>query len=476
MSKATKRIIATITLVIVILLAGASIWWNVHSKEIYAEFETLITKELTETLGTNVKVGSLKINSPITASLRDVVIYDNDDKVIASVEEIVVYYQPLYLLFGNEPIDIISKINLKSPQVYLVQDIDETWNIEDIKMKESDQKTSFKINVFFENGDFYLSMPQGQKEIHKITGRIDFSKWPVADAFLRFNLEPEQDTAFDWRKIFTSTKRSMLKAVVNMEDYSALGSVKLPRIYPGDWQQFLPSDFPVEFKEGLLTDTEISFSYKDKKILYKGNLKLDDLAVEIKYQEIINSTQTILNDNPFIFTKTNAKVIFNNDSVHILDGETALLDEKFSVNGQIDLKEAEPNLDIILSAKNLETNSFFADKGLKGKINLDAYFKGRTSNLDAKAVVSWNEIFYKEQPIKLGEINLSFSNNTLFIEKGNVDFLNSKVLFLGNMNLENFRYALDLSGADLDLSELKGMDVKGIANIDLKSEGELKKP
>ena len=91
----------------------------------------LVQEQAAELLATRVEVGAVSVDSFHSLSLRDLVIYDQQDAVLAKAKSAQVSFSLLSLL--REPsAAAVSKVSLVSPEVWLSQQADNRWNYEAI--------------------------------------------------------------------------------------------------------------------------------------------------------------------------------------------------------------------------------------------------------------------------------------------------------------------------------------------------------
>lgn len=136
----------------------------------------LVQEQAAELLATRVEVGAVSVDSFHSLSLRDLVIYDQQDAVLAKAKSAQVSFSMLSLL--REPsAAAVSKVSLVSPEVWLSQQADNRWNYEAI-IEGGSSRNAFAGKVSVQDGQLTARVQGQQLALTDLQGQLDFAAQP----------------------------------------------------------------------------------------------------------------------------------------------------------------------------------------------------------------------------------------------------------------------------------------------------------
>ena len=136
----------------------------------------LVQEQAAELLATRVEVGAVSVDSFHSLSLRDLVIYDQQDAVLAKAKSAQVSFSLLSLL--REPsAAAVSKVSLVSPEVWLSQQADNRWNYEAI-IEGGSSRNAFAGKVSVQDGQLTARVQGQQLALTDLQGQLDFAAQP----------------------------------------------------------------------------------------------------------------------------------------------------------------------------------------------------------------------------------------------------------------------------------------------------------
>jgi translocation and assembly module TamB len=126
----------------------------------------------------SVSIGKIEWNGGFTVILRDVEVDDVQHRPVAKLPETRVTVNPFMALSSTDK--AISAVAIREPVLYVTQDTQGKWNIQNLMKPSQSDTTPFYGIASVEDGTVVVSLPQGRWEFG-VNGKVDGSHNPVFD-------------------------------------------------------------------------------------------------------------------------------------------------------------------------------------------------------------------------------------------------------------------------------------------------------
>lgn len=175
-SRVKKRVRLFLTFFAVIfLISGFAgwVWWGNHHQEIEDNLRALIIETSAEQLNGRLEIDRLYATFPPAIQLEGVRIIGEDDKTVINSPraEITIHY--LEALRGNFGAGLVDVITLESPQISLIENEQQKWNLESlIKEDSTSSQAHFNLTVKIKDGIVHLERLENVQALLGLEGNI----------------------------------------------------------------------------------------------------------------------------------------------------------------------------------------------------------------------------------------------------------------------------------------------------------------
>lgn len=436
------KVKAKVLLVAVFLLiAAAAVLWQNKSQSVMAAVASALSSELTEVIGTNVQVGPMKIDGLNSVTIEGVSIYDRNDQLLASAEEVSIAVSLWRILQGQASIAAIHAITVVRPVISLSQQADGQWNYEDLLKSKTTNSSEFDFELSLIEGAAMINSHAGQLQLQKINGSMKLDQQSaerIAVSFLH------QDAAAKIQG-FWGGKRGSL-------------TIHADRLALSDYRALLPEDGSIQLIEGTATELEAIVSLSDGKISYAGEARVSDAAINI-------------DDIPV--RDIQGMVTFTDNDLNLFN-TVKVFDQPLKLRGKITTSASEPVLNLTVSSPGFDPTAIAADFPVQGIVAFDASVTGLADNPNVSGHFSFAQAQVYGKTVKDAAIELSYAGQLLQIEDFQGNLLGGKVAARGSIELKEQRYNLHIRGSQLDSAELAAVvpGLSGYADIDIIAVGD----
>lgn len=461
-----KIIIASIIASIAVVLAVGGLWWVNNGQEVFARLEQTLVKEASEAIGTKVTVGQLKLAGLTTAVIHNIVVFSDDGEIMASIEEVSASLSLFSFLKDMEPITMLRQVELKNPRLFLRQADNNRWNIEDLKLKETESSADFTGKIVISGGEVGVSTPLGEWQVRNIAGQADCAKWPETKVKLTFtHLEGGSEA------------KSQAEGTVNTKTGQMSLLAKVPQVYLPNYQKLIPDDIPIIFNDGKIIDIEADFQKDKEKMTYKGQFKIDDAKAKVSAAEFIDGLDAINID------KVRAWVTFDQNSINILEALAEAASQQITAKGKIGISGEKPaldTLDMVVESPGADLSAIFTKEivPVEGAVAFRALFGGSFKEPVVEAQLGLDKGRYEKIAFANAKADLSYRGGVLAVQKAAAETFGGKIDLDGEINLQDEKYSLHLAGRDINMTEASNQigfeEIDGSAQTVLTAKGSLK--
>ena len=344
-----------------------------------------------EYINGSVKLGGITWNGGLTAYLHDVQVYDQQQEQLAQLPQIEIQLRPWLAL--TNPVKAISRIQLDQPQVNIVLEEDQSWNITKL-LKESDsEETPFYGLLDIQQGQLLLQLPSGE---HRFT----------LDALVNGGANPNFAVE---ATLSTGEDRLQLQGLI---DTNGMGSLDLAtdNLNLTSYAATIAYFTNITDTQGAISNFNLKWENDGQRVLLSGEGNLQQVASNIYLQDSWHRME--------------------------MDGFLRIADNVLSLQGfraQLDQQQVE----------------------LDGEINL-AQLDGLDS-IEGRGVLRSKSLAYGDYQVEQVEIPFTADGDNITLEDAHLTYGGGLVQATGNYNIkENILLAtVQVAGVNQSLGDLE---------------------
>lgn len=408
---------------------GGGAYINSQKDTLLQKAVTTIAEQVSEKIGTQVKIGKIKVSELNLAEMKnsglivnDVEIFDKNSELIAKVDEADIKFKLLAL--ADDELGAIDEIDIKGAQLDLKKRDDETWNFSDIK-PSGEGESNFGAKINLSDG--------------KINAEFDGKKISVEE------ISAEADCA-DLDAIETKASAKVLGSQLEMTGtlgakkqivHASLDSADVQKILPYLPEGTLPEN--VEIKTGTVKNPKIHVTRDGNILNYLGSAELSGGAVKVEDTEIENI------DGSATFNKD--EIFFN------ASGQAA--GQAANASGVVRLDTDELFFDVRADAKNFSPSAIIENLGIDGAADVVAHMTGTAKNPQVEAKIFSPAMTYENLSAKNISTKLRYNGETIFLTDLQAETFGGSVEGEAQIQTDDLTYIAHVKAHELDVTQLR---------------------
>lgn len=436
-----KQKVVALLLLIMILIAGGAFWFS-RSQEVTSGAQDMLSAELADALGSMVTVGQVEITSYHAVAIHNITIYDQQSKVLATSENILVSFSPWSILRGQSAVNAISDIRVENPIIQVTQMDDGHWNVEDVLHQGKASQSSLTSKVKLVDGTVIVRVSNANWALEEVNGTLDFIH--------------KQGIDMDLQAIHNGAAIRG-KGTINSQGRSTV-TVKADKLILTEYQGLCPLEGPLKLVGGSGKNIEVTVAYDKGNLEYAGEAQLDRADVDIDNIPMRQVEGGIAFTNKNIYVFANAKVF----------------DQPVDVRGSIRTDASQPILNLKVSSDAFDPSAVGYNIPVSGKLSFKSSITGNTSNPVIVGDVGLAIGRIGEYQTENAKATLHIGDKKLILHQFDADMLGGHVVASGEIQLEKNSYQLQLNGQHIDTKNLVGSmpDISGYVDGDVVVRGE----
>ena len=403
-------------------------------------------------LGTQIKVGAFTLEELNIFSLKDnalivndIEIFDKNSELIAKVDKAEVTFKLLDLSFLDTGAGIVDEINISGAQAFINQREDKSWNVQDIKIKDSGEST-FKAKVNLREGS--------------VTANFDGKNISVNDIILLADCADMN--AID-TKLFAKTLGSEIiatgtvgldKQIIN----ASIDTADILKILPYIPEDILPEN--VEIHGGTATNIVLNILRRGTLLSYSGKASFHGGAVQIEDTEIHGIT------GESTFT----------DSEYNINATAAANGQLAQVSGKIRTDTDELFFDVNAESNYFVPSAIIENIGIDGAASFTAHVFGTVKEPKVDADISSDYLAYQNISARNIKTNLRYVNNAVFLSNIYAESFGGTVTGEAELSAQTLAYNAHVKANGIDISAVRnylenGVEIFGKVDADVALNG-----
>lgn len=427
-------------LIIIIVAAALAVLWQSKSQTFMAAFGDTLSAELTESVGTKVKVDSVEIGAFGSVSAHGIVLADRNDQPIVTADQIIVGFNPFKIITGQSAIEAVNKVTVVNPQLTIKQAEDGRWSIEDLLDSGNKEKSTLNLQLSIVGGTASVSNLSGEWLLQNINGIIDVEQQSLTAIHVALT---HAGATADIKGFWNSTRGSL--------------EIKAQNIALANYQSLVPTDSSLKLLGGTAETAEVILSRGNSQITYAGEAKIDHGAL-------------IIDDIPV--SELQGIITFTDNYLYLFN-TAKVFDQPLKVRGKITTDTTKPVINVAVSSTGFDLSALGNSFPIQGTTAFDATITGVTDNPSINGQFKLEQAQFNGQSMTNIAMDLSYNDGLLTINDLQGQIFNGQVMVQGTVMPETMHYNLHIRGRQLDSANLAEFfpGLSGYADLDVVASG-----
>ena len=377
-----------------------------------------------ELLGVQVDVGSIRIDSLHSLSVKDIAIYDKQAECIARAENARVSFRLLSVL-QEDPVAAVDSVELQHVEAYLVErDSDGHWNFEDIETK-SEGETTFRGKVSVEDA-VVVGRRQGKElTLSQVTASLDMADAPV----MKISAEAENQGA----KVKANGTVDMDRQIVSVEASGLDVKKYLPFLPEGT----IPEN--VKILSGIVQEGKLSLLRQYGTLSLCGEAKYENGTVQVEGTKIENIHGTAS------FTEKDL----------LLSADAESSGQGVHVNGKLRFDMGVPYMDLEARSDSFDPGEILHNLPFHGAVKFQVHVKGVFRNPSVEADLEIPLADVEGISVRDASARVRLEDNTVYVQKLRGGIFGGTVQEgEGELRLDDLGYTAHVKAENLDAEEI----------------------
>lgn len=403
-----------------------------------------------EIIGTPIKIGNAFIESWKLSALDDsalilenVEVFDSKNETMAKVDRAKITLKLLNLYdYGA---GAIEEINIDGVQAFVKKRTDDSWNFNDIKIKDTGEST-FGAKINLTGGTITAEFDDKNIYVEKISASADCADMNA----IATNLTAETLGSFINASGTVGADKQIINAVIDTADIS--------KILP-----YLPADIipeGVEIHGGFAKNIAMNIYRRGEVLSYSGFTNFSDGAVKVEKTEIENIGGTV--------TFTDAQ--YNIDASAMANGQPA------TVKGTIRTDTDEMYFDIVAESDGFAPSAVIENLGIDGAAAFTAHVFGTANNPKVEAEINSDYLGYENIYAQNVHTNFRYANNSVYLSNIYAETFGGAVTGEFELDAQNLAYNSHLKANGINLAHVRNfagtnVPIYGSINADIALNG-----
>ena len=409
-----------------------------------------VEQTASDLIGTQVKIGAfsledLNISSLINSALiiNNIEVFDKNSELIAKVDKAEVTFK--LLNFYDEGAGAIDEINIFDAQAFINRRSDDSWNVQDIKIKDTGEST-FKAKINLHGGEVAANFDDKNISVNEIEATADCADMNAVATTLSAKTLGSQISASGT----VGSEKQIINAIIDTVDISKI----IPYI-PADT---LPEN--VEIRGGKATNTAINIFRRGELLSYSGFSNFENVAVRVEETEIHDITGSTT------FT----------DAEYIINATAAANGQNVAASGKIRTDTDEIYIDMNADSNYFVPSAIIQNIGVDGAVGFTAHVFGTVKDPKVEAEISSNYLAYENISARNIRTNLRYVNNAVFLSNIYAETFGGSVRGEAELNAQSLTYNAHIKANGINIPTVANfaganVPVYGNVNADLALNG-----
>lgn len=436
--------------VVLLLIAGVVIFWQLKSQTVMEEIAQQIGDVLTESIGQNVKIGSVTVSGMNELQVNELEIDDQIGQPILQAPKVRVHFSVWRFLWNHEPaIQMIEKIELLTPQLFVAEQADGSWNITELLHKnQGKQQGSLRCLLEISDGQAIVRLAQGEWQAQQVNGTISLRNNPAIEFSIKGLVAGNSLTASGTVGGNGSLRVTLRSPSVDLTSFTSLLAAYVP-------------NNELEILSGQLADTKLTVEKKQGQMTFSGESELKNVAVNAAGQQL---------------RAVNGLITFDSDKVTLYRTSATLDGQAFSIGGDITINATEPVVNLTVTAQNTDLSALPLPQTVAGNADFSLHIAGPLSDPMVDGTVQVSNVSADGYTIERGHSQVHYYEDNVKLDDLLLWGYGGSVGGTATLNLKNQTITASLTGRHIDTAPFAAMadvPISGFADFTTELAGPL---
>lgn len=412
------------------------VFWQTKGPQVIAAINDAILTRASQVLNGRLAADRLDISLSGTTIAHKLVVYDNQNHVIASCDELAFDFGFADLLRGDFAPSKIKRVTVEGARVNLSYDSKGRWNTEELLKPTPDgDSMQFRGEVKVYRSSVAVSGPEGNSRFEQVEGTLNFAAYPDMKTGLAGKLGGS--------------------SIVAEGLWSTSGAMKM------NWQadrlpiplilSYMPSVDKTLFHEGNVYDLSVVLSREKGPVSIEADGMVSGLSADSSGVKV---------------TEMQGKVRLAENVLRIEDATLLFAGQNLAASGSIDFSTSQTRLDLKIKGESFDLAVLSGSSPVAGAISFQSVIKGSPSNLEISGDFSIPAGTFSSTAFTDASGMFRFANGALALSAVSLNSLGGNLSLAGTWNQKTGMFEQDIAGKNLDAAYLSDKAVLG--NVDLK--------
>ncbi|ORU00960.1 protein of unknown function DUF490 [Anaerovibrio sp. JC8] len=411
-------------LLAVVFIVMACIYGYISSSVFMAKAAENAASIAGEVLDTKVEIGLVKVESFNSVDIKDIAVYDKQDKIIARVADARVGFS-YFSMFKNSVSEGIRDVYLTDVEADIHQRSDGSWNFSDLVSEEpSDNKFTGMVHIV---GGTLRTVYNGQDIlVEDLQAELDFDNYPA--------VRIEGTAKHQGAEVKVAASYGGLKDTFNVEIYDLELANYIPYVPGGT----IPEDIlQAGSIRGRVTRVVAAGERTGSELYYSGELELQNGEAIILDKKVENIKGL------FSFTEKDVQVF--------MSAETS--GQRAAAKGKVKLVEGRPILDLTVTSDGFEPGVLTDDIPYSGPVAFNARVMGDATNPVVDADVKIDRGSVSGYDFTNCTARVRYAEQAVTVTGLNGDIFGGHIAAEGDFDAKSFDFAAKVKAEGINLSQ-----------------------
>lgn len=425
-----------LTILLVVLFGG----WYIKSQTFTQLMADLAAQKAGQLLATDIKIGQIHIESFNSIRIEDVVLYDGKGAPLVQAGSALVHFSPLAIWQTGSPVKAVDRLTVESPDVFLAQRPDGTWNYNDILPEQQKESVDFSGRIDVNNAHVTALIKGKEVTLDDLDATVDFAHYPALQLKASFK---HGDAAFEISGIAGGKRQALSLDGENIDLMKYIDFI--PKEMIGD----------VTINSGVVKKVKATFMQNDE----TDGFKIDGQA------ELENGGASFMGKTA---SNIEALLVFNEKEVQIFSREL-VENQPLTVHGKLHFDTGPMFMNLVAQSLAFDPSNVLEGIPYKGPVSFTANISGTLDDpeVDGDFNVKSGEVYgYAFQNAKA---KIKYSHNVLFVDKLTAEMFGGTIKAKGQLATPTQDYNFNVQAENLDAAALSEFlpDLEGRISADV---------
>lgn len=414
--------------VTVLLVAVMILFWQFFAMWIGKTIQNTLVQRIEQQLTGRLVVGDIDLTISGRVRVRNVFLYDQQGGLLAKIPVMKILYRWTDLTGGSLGLPQVEKVSLQGSEIWLTED-NGKLNWDGLLHNQPAGEQNFHSQIEFESGKFHLQSGQLTKTVEDVKGTLAFINSPDMEV----NLQGK-------------AAQSLLNVSGHWGKLPGELTLKIGTIELVEWSELFAS-LPLSYIDGGRLENVTVVAGQDEQKALHMSAQGDFTGLNIAGKLNIRDGQgTFIGDADGIQFSELSMLVYGQQAIG---------------QGSIDLKDNKKTLDLAFSLPDADPAALVTGLTAQRPLAVQIQVSGQLTEPEIKGAFSLPQVSFSGMAVDAVKGSFTFRDNRVALQDVNGNIQQGRINAEGAVYVDNQSYELDVTGRNLESSQLTDKDVHG---------------